>query len=108
VLRLDLGRLMGSVLMSTGLFRARPVVVKAEQITLATIQVLADWCGGSVYPSYRNGRLGISLPTPQGMMPMRGEIGDWLIKDGDGQFTVCPDSAFEATYEHAPSIGSGV
>lgn len=39
------------------------------------------------------------VPTPAGKAWC--ERGDWIIKDADGAFSICPDDIFRAKYEEA-------
>lgn len=83
-----------------GLFRKKPVVVEARQVTVFNIDELEHWCGGTVHnwhvaAKYRV----ISIPTLEGVM--EAHVGDWIIRGVADEFYPCKDSIFQATYEPA-------
>lgn len=80
------------------LYRKKPVVVEARQLTLdADPAKLARWCRGQVIWGITSRY--IEIPTLEGMM--HASIGDWIIKGVRGEFYPCKPDIFEATYEPA-------
>lgn len=85
-----------------GLFRKRPVVVEAKQLTFATLDEVTYWCGGNVQQQPKPSDVNdvwtfINIPTLEGIM--RGDMGDYIIKGVQGEFYPCKPDIFEATYE---------
>lgn len=57
----------------------------------------ADWC----ITDDTNGRLGLKIPTLEG--PLKGCVkvaveGDWIVRDHNGELSVCKQDVFAATY----------
>lgn len=80
-------------------FRKKPIEVEAHLCGGPTAwRDLAKWCGGLVLKD-ANGRkiVAIIVPTPAG--GVRANVGDWIIRNAQGEFYRCTPDAFEATYE---------
>lgn len=75
-------------------FRKRPVVIEAIQFTGTNPEQIADFAYGSI--GYANTRE-VCIQTREG--DMRGKVGDWVIRGVAGEFYLCDDSIFQATYE---------
>jgi hypothetical protein len=80
------------------IYRKKPVVIEAEQLTPNNIIRLEGWCGGNVK--------GIKLPRAEWCIDiqtlegeMRAEMGDWIIKGVKGEFYPCKPDIFEMTYD---------
>jgi hypothetical protein len=77
-----------------GLYRKKPVVIEAEQLTADNLDQLAKWCGGAI------GSDGIWIQTLEGTMLAR--FGEWILKEVKGvndEFYPCKPDIFEKTYE---------
>jgi hypothetical protein len=85
------------------LYRKKPVVIEARQITVFSVLAVAEWCGGQAVfrkLSDQGGMdCGIDVPTLEGVM--HGAAGDWIIKGVKGEFYPCKPDIFEASYEPA-------
>jgi hypothetical protein len=88
----------------TGLFRKRPVVVEAVQLTRENVVDVMRW----VAPAVKVGQAvdvtididkGLTVSTLEG--DMRADYGWWVIKGVAGEFYPCDPAIFEATYEPA-------
>lgn len=82
------------------MYRKKPVVIDARQLTPLSIDGIEEWCGGSIKgvrspPEQRC----IDIQTLEG--EMRAEIGDWVIKGVKGEFYPCKPEIFALTYEPA-------
>ncbi len=83
-------------------FRKRPVVIDAEQLSEDNLEVLEQWCRGSIKGiAMPRSKRAIDIQTYEG--EMRAEIGDWIIKGVEGEFYPCRDSIFKATYDEVQS-----
>jgi hypothetical protein len=89
-------------LVRMGMFRKKPVVIEARQITGYTdmlgLDGIAAWCGGWV-TQVDPGPAFLMIPTLEGTM--RGDVGDWIIKGVNGEFYPCKPDIFDKTYEPA-------
>ncbi len=56
----------------------------------ATGDELALWCGG--------GLLGQTITVPTTAGPTSAEVGDWIVRDAEGAFTVHPHEEFVLHY----------
>lgn len=81
--------------MNVKLFRKKPVVIEAVQLTPHNIEEVTQWCGGVC------GLVSVAIPTLEGNMIAWGDKGDWIIKGVAGEFYPCRDEIFTATYEEA-------
>jgi hypothetical protein len=88
----------------TGLFRKRPVVVEAVQLTRENVVDVMRW----VAPAVKVGQAvdvtididkGLTVSTLEG--DMRADYGWWVIKGVAGEFYPCEPAIFEATYTPA-------
>ncbi len=89
-------------------FRKKPVVIEAFRWTGGPDQKEdLVWACNAVrdkiitFEPYGDGRVGnrIVIHTLEG--PMRGEIGDWIIRGVKGEIYPCKPDIFAATYEPA-------
>ncbi len=92
--------------MSVGRFRKRPVVIEAMRFTGGPVSagLIIQWASGVRHYGRRgNGVYGFYDPehlvVRTSMGDMRVEIGDWVIRDAQGEFRSCKPDMFEATYE---------
>lgn len=84
------------------MFRKKPVVVEAWQLTRENATELATWCGGQWLSLYGRGDRGedishIAIGTLEGVM--RAELGDWIIKGTRREFYPCTPGPFADTFE---------
>ena len=99
------------------LFRKKPVVIEAVQLTWANWNAICDFVpkpifirgvwldnSGAMLPEFHtnvcapgNAALGLLIDTLEGVMLARGD--DWIIKGVKGEFYPCKPDIFEATYE---------
>jgi hypothetical protein len=79
-----------------GLYRKKPVVIEARQLTVRSLDNVAQWCGARIV---NDGSLTgvLSIPTLEGSM--LAQWGDWIIKGVAGEFYPCKNEIFAATYE---------
>lgn len=75
-----------------GLYRKKPVIIEAVQLTEDNIDAMRLWTGGFVN---RSGQL--CIDTLEGVM--RANIGDYIIKGVQGEHYPCKPDIFEQTYE---------
>ena len=82
-------------------YREKPVIVEAWQwkgkslgdaMEFCQQNGLREWCIGS-----REGISGLIVPTLVGSCVC--QTGDWIIKDSEGEFSLCKPDSFEKTYE---------
>ena len=82
-------------------FRKKPIIVEALQYTEESRRAVIDWCGaghtgidddGCEY-ELRN----LRIKTPAGTLMVN--LGDWVVKDANGEFCPCKPDIFEQTYE---------
>lgn len=84
-------------------FRTRPKEVEARQLTVHNMAEIEAWCRGSVK--------GSALPISEQVIDfntnkgeIRVELGDWVVKDGNGKFSKYDADDFKNTYiEHSES-----
>lgn len=86
------------------MFRKKPVVVEARQLTRENGAELATWCRGVWNSLYGRGDRGedishVVIITLEGRMSA--ELGDWIIKGVAGEFYPCKPEIFTKTYEAA-------
>jgi len=72
-------------------------VIEAFQLTASNMTFVENWCRGSIK--------GILLPVTQRVIDiqtlngeLRVSIGEYVIKDENGEFCTCAPDAFEKTY----------
>jgi hypothetical protein len=95
-------------------FRKKPVVIRAIKLSWENWNDICDFMGVGLleegkpegcyvdddgHPTNHSNRLGISIPTLEGVMI--GVEGDWIIEGVAGEFYPCRDQIFWATYERA-------
>lgn len=80
-------------------FRKKPVEIEAMQVTRGNIDVVAEWCQGTLL---YGGKLTIS--TLEG--DMRADVGDWIIRGVKGEFYPCKPDVFAETYH--PVLGASL
>lgn len=82
------------------LWRKKPVVIEARQLTVETHSAVREWCGGQTWSRPRMRAVtGLTIPTLEGAM--NAEYGDWIIRGVQGEFYPCKPDIFAATYEPA-------
>lgn len=80
------------------LYRKKPVVIEAIQLTVDNIDGLADWCHGH--------RCGLALPRSNQCISIdtlegavTAQMGDFVIKGVAGEFYPCKPDIFAKTYD---------
>ena len=85
---------------SMGMYRKKPVVIEARQITPDTILDVYHWCGGEIGNRARAKQYWyIVINTLEG--DHKANIGDFVIKGVQGEFYPCKPDIFALTYEEA-------
>lgn len=85
----------------SNLYRKKPVVIEARQLTTDSMRDIWEWIGDSAHECYwSDDDKYISINTLEGYMMAR--PGDWIIKGVKGEFCPCKPDIFEATYEPEP------
>ncbi len=83
------------------LFRKKPVIIEARQLTDGNRGDILRWTRPNMTPdAYRVAdimRLPVIIPTLEG--EMEASVGDWIIKGIKGEFYPCKPDIFVATYE---------
>jgi hypothetical protein len=79
-------------------YKKKPVRIEAREVTPLSIVEVAGWCGGV--------RCGLALPRAQQCISidtlegaMTAQIGDFVIKDVNGEFYPCKPDIFAKMYE---------
>lgn len=93
-------------------FRKKPVEIEARLFagstaeTMAVYQWIEENTAGSFDPLGPVPETGVSIDPATGQMmiatlggAMRASVGDWIIRDVQGEFYPCKPDIFEATYE---------
>lgn len=75
------------------MYRKKPVVIEARQLSMENARDLAYWCDGIVIRHTTS----VAIPTLEGSMIAN--EGDYIIKGVKGEFYPCKPDIFEATYE---------
>lgn len=78
-----------------GLYRKRPVVIEAWELTEQNADEVAEWCSGDTGAT----TAGVMIGTLEGSMLAR--WGDFVIHGVQGEFYSCKPDIFEKTYEPA-------
>jgi hypothetical protein len=78
-------------------FVKKPVEVEARQFVEREVAELAEWCGGAVDINDLSAEPSIKRYTIEGIMTAR--LGDWIIKDVNGEVYSCKPDIFKKTYE---------
>jgi len=80
------------------IYRKKPSLVEARQVTVGNLESVEAWCGGSMR--------GILLPRSQRIIEVnnqgieqRAEVGDWVVKEANGTLNVYTDEAFRLMHE---------
>ena len=83
------------------MYRKKPVVIEARQMTNFNQKEIAEWAtGAEIIPASMCLRPGsIRIPTLEG--DHTAAPGDWIIKGVKGEFYPCKNDIFEMTYEKA-------
>ncbi len=96
-----------------GMFRKKPVVIEAVQLTWKTWDEVCEFLGGVISPenparsvetfsdacSEVGPYIELTIPTLEGNHVAR--HGDWIIKGVKGEFYPCKPDIFTSTYEAA-------
>ena len=78
-------------------YKSRTEIVEAVQIDNENIEDVTAWCGGSMpagwslYPY-------IEIRIKRGKY-ITGSVGEWMIKDENGNFSTCKSEEFNDRYE---------
>jgi hypothetical protein len=87
-------------------YRKKPVVVEAVQLRWDTWNEICEFVGvgklsdgkpEGMYPDGDTERIGLAIPTLEGVMTA--VQGDYIIKGVKGEFYPCKPDIFEMTYE---------
>lgn len=79
------------------LYQRKPVVIEAKQLTANNISEIEAWCGGSIKGVRLPAHLQcIDIQTPTG--ERRAEIGDFIVKAGEGVFYPYDAQCFHLSY----------
>lgn len=78
------------------LYRKKPIVIEAIELTDSNMDTLKTWTGGEIGPDVF-GIYVLIISTLEGNMIA--ETGDYIIKGIEGEFYPCKASIFEQTYE---------
>lgn len=82
------------------MFRKKPVVIEAKQLTRESMEEVKDWCSGITWSKApMRAVTGITIGTLEGVM--EASFGDWIIKGVKGEFYPCKPDIFEKSYEPA-------
>jgi len=81
-----------------GVYRRKPQTVEARQVRTDNLASLAHWTGGQV-ATIRNGNLTLHSLRVRRWEQQYAYVGQWLVRDADGRFTVMSDAEFRAEYE---------
>jgi len=80
------------------IYRKKPSLVEARQVTGGNLESVEAWCDGSIH--------GLLLPRSQRIIEVnnygieqRAEIGDWIVKEANGAFNVYTDEEFRLMHE---------
>jgi hypothetical protein len=91
------------------LYRKKPVVIEARQLTFSNADELAEWCGGAVVMVGNAPKSGDDRPVPaltvetlEGPMTFRPPW--WVIKGVKGEFYGCKADVFAASYDPADPL----
>jgi hypothetical protein len=91
--------------MSSNLYRKKPVVIEARQLTPETLKDIKRWVGPSARVHTDGVPLGalvkLAIDTLEGVM--LANFGDWIICGVQGEFYPCRDDIFRETYEAVPA-----
>lgn len=80
------------------LYRKKPVIVEAMQLTPLSIDEAEAFVGGDAGTCPEHARSTcLVIATLEG--PMHASMSDWIIKGVKGEFYPCKSDIFEATYE---------
>ena len=77
-------------------YESNAVVVQARLVGAASIDSIAEWCGGKLFSTGDGHPAGIEISTLEGKM--KALLGDWVIKGTEGEFYPCKDSVFQRKY----------
>lgn len=81
-------------------YQTKPVTVEAIQLWASTRQKIKDWSGDDGWFYESNGDDEMYIYTAQGGTCAK--AGDFIVKDENGQFSICDPKEFEAKYEPVP------
>jgi hypothetical protein len=87
--------------MTTHLYRKKPVVIEARQVTYGNRYEVATWCEGEPQDASPSGLIYapgvLAIDTLEGRM--WAQAGDWIIKGVKGEFYPVKPEIFAETYE---------
>lgn len=78
------------------MFRKKPVVIEAMQVTLSNIDECIAFCEGKLKS---HPMVGCVIETLEGNMDVK--LDDWIIKGVKGEFYPCKPDVFAMSYESA-------
>ena len=78
-------------------YRKKPVTIDAVlwDGKIATLAIIEEWAG--IELPFANTAFSLSIPTLAGTM--LSPVGDWIIRDAEGEIYPCKPDIFELTYE---------
>ena len=77
-------------------YESNAVVIEARLVGAASIDSIAEWCGGKLFSTGDGHPAGIEISTLEGKM--KALLGDWVICGTEGEFYPCKDSVFQRKY----------
>lgn len=81
-------------------FKKKPIMIEAMQFTVETIDTVTKWCAADLRIRKTKGQYYCTfLKSPSGNSYQNFDFGEWIIKGVKGEFYVCCDDIFMATYE---------
>jgi hypothetical protein len=86
--------------MTPAMYRMKPIVIQAMQVTDENTKVVCDWVYGDsrgMTPVSYLADGTVTIQTLEGTM--RANVGDWVIRGVQGEFYPCKPDIFAATYE---------
>lgn len=79
-------------------YRKKPIVIDAVQLTSESFDRIVDWIGESnLGDGTSREETCVDIETLEGTMSAHES--DWIIKGVKGEFYLCKDYIFKATYE---------
>ena len=78
-------------------FRKNAVVIEAFQFTDEAKDRVFHFVTCSTAASFEDNQPILKIQTPDGVVTAR--LGDWVIKEETGEFSLCQDQVFQQTYE---------
>jgi hypothetical protein len=73
------------------------MIFEAKRLSAATRVDIMKWAGDNAWFYESNAEDELYIQTDRGCRPASN--GDWIVKDGDGVFSVCSPNEFSELYE---------